>query len=163
MDRGRLLLLLPVEPRDEALERPDVHRLHQMVVEAGRHRLLPILLAQALALIFPIDWPEPFGIVVIEALASGTPVIARRRGSVPELVTDGQTGIVCETEDEMVDAVTRVTAMSRSVCRADFERRFTVKAMTDAYLRVYDRVRAGIAAGARVPDQTRMMETRLHA
>jgi glycosyltransferase involved in cell wall biosynthesis len=100
------------------------------------------LLAEALALIFPIDWPEPFGIVVIEALASGTPVIARRRGSVPELVTDGETGVVCESEDEMVAAVSRVARLDRAACRAAFERRFTVDSMANAYLRLYDRVRA---------------------
>src|SRR6185295_11714345 len=59
------------------------------------------LLGDTLALLFPIDWPEPFGLVMIEALACGTPVIARRRGSVPEVLRDGVTGILCETEDEM--------------------------------------------------------------
>jgi glycosyltransferase involved in cell wall biosynthesis len=97
------------------------------------------LLAGARALLFPIDWPEPFGIAVIEALAAGTPVIARRRGSVPEIVRDGVTGFVCDTEDEMVAAVGRLDTISRSACRADFERRFTVERMVDEYLAVYAR------------------------
>jgi glycosyltransferase involved in cell wall biosynthesis len=97
------------------------------------------LLGDALALLFPIDWPEPFGMVLIEALACGTPVIARRRGSVPEIVTDGRTGVLCETEDEMVAAVERVARMSRAACRAEFEKRFTVATMAGAYLRLYER------------------------
>lgn len=95
------------------------------------------LLGGALALIFPVDWPEPFGLVVIEALACGTPVIARRRGSVPELLRDGVTGILCETEEDMVRAVARVGALDRAACRAEFERRFSVEAMTDRYLEIY--------------------------
>jgi glycosyltransferase involved in cell wall biosynthesis len=99
------------------------------------------LLGGALALLFPVDWPEPFGMVVIEALASGTPIIARARGSVPELLTHGRTGFVCETEDEMVAAVGRVADLERRACREEFERRFSAEAMTDAYLRVYERAR----------------------
>ncbi|HZP43875.1 MAG TPA: glycosyltransferase family 4 protein [Candidatus Binatia bacterium] len=100
------------------------------------------LLADALALLFPIDWPEPFGLVLIEAFACGTPVIARRRGSVPEIVTDGVTGFLCETEEEMARAVARVSTLSRRACRDDFERRFTVARMTDDYLRVFARTLA---------------------
>jgi glycosyltransferase involved in cell wall biosynthesis len=97
------------------------------------------LLADALALIFPIDWPEPFGMVLIESLACGTPVIARRRGSVPEIISDGRTGFLCESEDDMLAAVERVSALSRAACRSEFERRFTSTTMADAYLRVYER------------------------
>jgi len=100
-----------------------------------------VLLGEALALLFPIDWPEPFGVVLIEALACGTPVIARRRGSVPEIITDGRTGFVCETEDEMVAAVARLETLSRAACRAEFDARFTVGRMADAYLRVYQQER----------------------
>jgi glycosyltransferase involved in cell wall biosynthesis len=103
------------------------------------------LLGDALALLFPIDWPEPFGMVLIEALACGTPVIARRRGSVPEIITDGRTGVLCETEDEMVAGVARVAAIDRTACRAEFEDRFTVEMMATAYLRVYER--AGMRTG----------------
>ena len=100
------------------------------------------LLGGALALLFPIDWPEPFGMVLIEALACGTPVIARRRGSIPEIIADGRTGLVCEAEGQMVQAVQRIAELSRADCRAEFERRFTVSAMTDAYIRIYERTRA---------------------
>ena len=96
------------------------------------------LLGHALALLFPVDWPEPFGLVLIEALACGTPVIARCRGSVPEIVTDGRTGFLCETEADMIAATTRVERLSRAACRREFEERFTVRTMVDAYLRVYE-------------------------
>jgi len=109
-----------------------------------------VLLGDALALVFPVDWPEPFGMVVIEALACGTPVIARRRGSVPELLADGTTGFVCETEDEMVAAVGRVGGLDRAACRAEFERRFSVEVMADAYQRVYERARTSVRDAIRV-------------
>jgi glycosyltransferase involved in cell wall biosynthesis len=103
------------------------------------------LLQEALALIFPVDWPEPFGLVLVEALACGTPVIARRRGSVPEVITDGRTGVLCESEDEMVAAVERVATLDRAACRAEFEQRFAAERMADTYVRVYEGERLGIA------------------
>ena len=98
------------------------------------------LLGNALALLFPIDWPEPFGLVMIEALACGTPVIARRRGSVPEVLEHGRTGFVCETEDEMLAAVRRLSRLDRAACRAAFERRFTDAVMAQHYLEVYEAI-----------------------
>jgi glycosyltransferase involved in cell wall biosynthesis len=95
------------------------------------------LMGGALALVFPIDWPEPFGLVMIEALACGTPVIARRRGSVPEIVRNGETGFICETETEMVDAVQRLSTIDRRRCREEFETRFTDRAMAERYVSVY--------------------------
>lgn len=97
------------------------------------------LLANAMALLFPIDWPEPFGLVMLEALACGTPVIARRRGSVPEILRNGQTGMICESDDEMVDAVRGVAQLDRGLCRKEFEERFSVAVMAGAYLDVYER------------------------
>jgi glycosyltransferase involved in cell wall biosynthesis len=91
----------------------------------------------ALALVFPIDWPEPFGLVMIEALACGTPVIARRRGSVSEIIEDGVTGFVFTDLDGAVAAVERVPALSRTSCRRAFERRFTATRMATDYLDVY--------------------------
>jgi glycosyltransferase involved in cell wall biosynthesis len=98
-----------------------------------------VLLGNALALLFPIDWPEPFGLIMIESLACGTPVIARRRGSVPEILKNQHTGLLCETEDEMVDAVRRVARLDRALCRQEFERRFTACMMTQRYLQVYEK------------------------
>jgi glycosyltransferase involved in cell wall biosynthesis len=95
------------------------------------------LLGEALALLFPIDWPEPFGLVMIEALACGTPVIARPRGAVPEVLCEGRTGLLCETEDEMVRAIQRVATLERAECRREFERRFTARVMAQRYLDVY--------------------------
>ncbi len=101
------------------------------------------LLANAMALLFPIDWPEPFGLVMLEALACGTPVIARRRGSVPEILRNGQTGMVCDSDDEMVDAVRQVAHLDRGRCRKEFEQRFSVAVMARAYLDVYERACTG--------------------
>jgi glycosyltransferase involved in cell wall biosynthesis len=100
------------------------------------------LLAHARALLFPIDWPEPFGLVMIESLACGTPVVARRRGSVPEILRDGETGFVCETDDELCEAVSRVHELDRRRCRADFERRFTDTQMAENYVAVYETIRS---------------------
>jgi glycosyltransferase involved in cell wall biosynthesis len=91
----------------------------------------------AAALLFPIDWPEPFGLVMIEAMACGTPVIAFRRGSVPELLDNGATGFVVENEDEAVVAVTRLGELDRRFIRAVFEERFTAERMAHDYLRHY--------------------------
>jgi glycosyltransferase involved in cell wall biosynthesis len=98
----------------------------------------------ALALLFPIDWPEPFGLVQIEALACGTPVLATPRGSVPEIVDQGVNGFLCETTTDFVRALDRIATIDRRACRATFERRFTSDVMAAAYERVYDRV-AGLA------------------
>jgi glycosyltransferase involved in cell wall biosynthesis len=97
----------------------------------------PAFLGNALALLFPIDWPEPFGLVMIEAMACGTPVIARPCGSVPEIVVAGRTGFVVDTLDELVDAVKRVRTIDRAACRRHVEERFTVGRMVDGYEAIY--------------------------
>jgi glycosyltransferase involved in cell wall biosynthesis len=97
-------------------------------------------LGNALALLFPIDWPEPFGLVQIEALACGTPVIAFRKGSVPEVITDGVTGFIVNSVDEAVKAVGRVQELSRATCRATFEQRFTAARMAGEYVELYERL-----------------------
>ncbi len=95
-------------------------------------------LGNAYALIFPIDWPEPFGLVMIEAMACGTPVVAYRGGAVPELVEPGQTGFVVEGMQDAVEAVRRVAQLSRKRCREVFEQRFTAKRMAHDYVQQFE-------------------------
>lgn len=97
-------------------------------------------LGNALALLFLINWPEPFGLAMIEALACGTPVIARSRGSVPEVIQDGITGFVVREIEEAVKAVTRVSGLSRKLCRQTFQERFTATRMAKDYIAVYERL-----------------------
>jgi glycosyltransferase involved in cell wall biosynthesis len=95
-------------------------------------------LGEAHALIFPIDWPEPFGMVMIEAMACGTPTIAFRRGAVPEIVEHGVTGFVVDSEDEALAAIAQVGALDRSQIRRTFERRFSSRRMAEDYLKLYE-------------------------
>jgi glycosyltransferase involved in cell wall biosynthesis len=97
-------------------------------------------LANAYALLFSIDWPEPFGLVLIESMACGTPAIAYRRGSVPELVEDGVSGFIVDNIDEAVKAVSKVQGFERRRCRQAFEERFTAPRMAKDYLRMYRRL-----------------------
>jgi glycosyltransferase involved in cell wall biosynthesis len=98
------------------------------------------LLGQAIALLVPIRWDEPFGIGVAEALACGTPVIAFGRGAMPELVKDSVTGFLVSGEEEMANAVARLPSISRRACRDDAEARFSVGVMTDRYLQVINSI-----------------------
>jgi glycosyltransferase involved in cell wall biosynthesis len=95
------------------------------------------LLGKATALLFPIDWPEPFGLVMIEAMACGTPVVAWRRGSVPEIVEDGLTGFVVDNEAEALKAIHRVHELDRDRIRREFERRFTARRMAEDHVTLY--------------------------
>ena len=97
-------------------------------------------LGDACALLAPFDWPEPFGLVFIEALACGTPVLAYRRGSVPEIIDDGSTGYICNHLDEFATAVEQVSLLDRRRCREAFEVRFTVERMVQDYLDVYEQI-----------------------
>jgi glycosyltransferase involved in cell wall biosynthesis len=97
---------------------------------------------RARALLFPIDWPEPFGLVMIEALACGVPIVAFRGGSVAEVVEHGVTGFVVDSLDEAIEATRRLDRLSRAACRAAFERRFNVTRMATDYLRIYERLAA---------------------
>jgi glycosyltransferase involved in cell wall biosynthesis len=94
-------------------------------------------LGGAVALLFPIDWPEPFGLVMIEAMACGTPVVAYRGGSVDEVIDEGVTGFVCDDIDSAVAAIGRCAALSRERCRARFEQRFSVTRMAADYVAAY--------------------------
>ena len=97
-------------------------------------------LGNATALLFPIDWPEPFGLVVIEAMACGTPVIARRRGSVPEIVDHGVTGFIVENESQAIEAISALDRLDRQNIRQVFEQRFTATRMAQEYLHCFENV-----------------------
>ena len=94
-------------------------------------------LGQALALLFPIDWPEPFGLVLIEAMACGTPVLAFRKGSVPEIIDEGVTGAIVDNMEEAVRKLPQVLSLNRGAVRRRFEQRFTVTRMANDYIRLY--------------------------
>lgn len=97
-------------------------------------------LGEARALLFPIDWPEPFGLVMIEAMACGTPVIAWKRGSVPEIIESGVNGYIVNSEEEARQAIVRVASLDRGAVRRSFERRFTAETMARGYLELYRRL-----------------------
>jgi len=103
------------------------------------------LLGGAYAYLFPIDWPEPFGLTMAEAMATGTPVVAIRTGSVPEVVEDGVTGFTRETLHDLAEAIPQVKDLDRRACRAHVERRFSPAAMTDGYERAYAEITGGVA------------------
>jgi glycosyltransferase involved in cell wall biosynthesis len=125
---------------DETLQ-PLIERspLVEFIGEIG-HADRDTLLGRAAALLFPIEWSEPFGLVMIEAMACGTPVIAWRRGSVPEVVDDGVTGYIVDSVDQGADAVGRIDRLARSDCRATFERRFDAARMARDYVALYQQV-----------------------
>jgi glycosyltransferase involved in cell wall biosynthesis len=107
-------------------------------------------LSGAIALLVPIDWPEPFGLVMIEAMACGTPVIAYNRGSVPEVIEDGVTGFIVEDEAGAMGAVDRLAHLSRTAIRRRFEERFTARRMALDYLSVYRGLKEGVAPHLRL-------------
>ncbi|KKS82937.1 MAG: Glycosyltransferase [Candidatus Wolfebacteria bacterium GW2011_GWC1_43_10] len=98
------------------------------------------LLKNAKALLFPIDRREPFGLVMIEAMACGTPVIGFRKGSVPEIVEHGKTGFVADTPEEMIKAIGRLPEINRKICRKTVEERFSLKQMVDKYEKIYEKL-----------------------
>ena len=105
----------------------------------------PAFLSGAHALLFPIDWPEPFGLVMIEAMACGTPVIAFNCGSVPEVMDDGLTGFIVNNEDEAVAAIGQLGEIDRAKVRLQFERRFTARRMAQDYLDLYGELSLPVA------------------
>jgi glycosyltransferase involved in cell wall biosynthesis len=136
-----LKIAAKVDPKDreyfQTVIQPRLdHPLVEFIGEVGPEEK-DAFLGQAYALLFPIDWPEPFGLVMIEAMACGTPVIAYRRGSVPEILDNGVTGWIVENLEEAVQAVARIPDISRQRCRQVFEERFSVARMTQDYLRLY--------------------------
>jgi glycosyltransferase involved in cell wall biosynthesis len=115
------------------------HELIEFLGEVGDGEK-EALLGDAMALLFPIDWPEPFGLVAIEAMACGTPTIAFRRGAVPEILEHERTGFIVDTIEEAVRAAGRLDELSRAACRAAFEERFTAARMGRDYVAVYERL-----------------------
>jgi len=137
----RLKIAAKVDPVDQRYFEREIaplldHPLIEFCGEIGDGQKAAFL-GGASALLFPIDWPEPFGLVMIESLACGTPVVAIRNGSVPEVLEDGVTGFICDTVAEAVEATRRVETLSRRACRRAFERRFTATRMAEDYLTLY--------------------------
>jgi len=108
-------------------------------------------LGEARALLFPVDWPEPFGLVMIEAMACGTPVLAFRRGSVPEIIDEGVTGIIVESTREAIQKLPQVLALDRRKVRRRFEERFTAARMAKDYVQVYRSLLTRTAGEERTP------------
>ena len=100
-------------------------------------------LGQASGLLFPIDWPEPFGLVMIEAMACGTPVLAFNRGSVSEIVEDGKTGLVVQSKEEAIKRLPHLLALDRGKIRHEFERRFSAQRMAGDHVRLYQALLKG--------------------
>jgi glycosyltransferase involved in cell wall biosynthesis len=128
------------------------HLNHRGVVflgEIGEDRKEHFL-GKALALLFPIDWPEPFGLVMIESFACGTPVIAYPQGSVPEVIDDGVTGFICVDIDQAVAAVKRAANFDRLSCRKRFEERFSSSRMAQDYLSIYRRLAGNMSRGKKL-------------
>jgi glycosyltransferase involved in cell wall biosynthesis len=136
-----------IEPMIKA--HPNVEYLGEICEDQKAH-----FLGDALALLFPIDWPEPFGLVMIESMACGTPVIAFRSGAVPEVIDNGVSGFVVNSVEEAVNAVSRLSEFDRAAVRAAFETRFTVERMTRDYLKIY----ASLPGVRREVDQSRRIK-----
>jgi glycosyltransferase involved in cell wall biosynthesis len=130
-----------VDPADQEYFHRDVEPLFadpavEYIGEIGEGQKSDFL-GRARALLFPIDWPEPFGLVMIEALACGTPVVAFRGGSVPEVIEDGVTGFVVDDLKEAIARAREVDRIDRAACRSAFERRFTAARMASGYVQLY--------------------------
>jgi glycosyltransferase involved in cell wall biosynthesis len=124
----------------------DDHRI-RYIGEVGHEK--GDLYAGASALLMPIRWPEPFGLVMTEAMACGTPVIAFPEGSAPEIVLDGETGFVVEDEQEMATAVGRLGEIDPERCRESARERFDVTSVAEAYEEAYERVASRSRAAGR--------------
>lgn len=138
----QLKIAAKVDPVDQAYWEQKIRPLvecHRNVEFIGEisDREKPGFLGDATALLFPIDWPEPFGLVMIEAMACGTPVIAIRRGSVPEVLNEGISGFIVDTVEQAAAVVAPAASLDRSMVRAEFEARFTSERMANDYLNVY--------------------------
>jgi len=127
---------------DETIEPMIHHPLVEYIGEINEEQKKDFL-GNALALAFPIDWPEPFGLVMIEAMSAGTPVIAFRNGSVPEVIKDGVSGFVVDDMDGAVEACKKAKDLSRKGVREHFESQFTAEVMVKKYVAAYERLLSG--------------------
>ena len=137
-----LKIAAKVDPADRDYFERDIRHLFEnplveFIGEIGEAQKAAFL-GGAVALLFPIDWPEPFGLVMIEALSCGTPVVAFRGGSVTEVIDEGVTGFIVDSMAEAIEATRRVHLLSRQQCRRTFERRFNVTRMAADYVTVYE-------------------------
>ena len=158
----KLKIAAKVDRADETYFRREIeplldNPLVEFIGEIGDNEK-PDFLGNAAALLFPIDWPEPFGLVMIEAMAAGTPVIAWGNGSVPEVIDEGQSGFIVQSLEEAVAAVARAKALPRSHVRHRFETRFTARRMASDYVSLYERM---IDAAPAEPAATAMPLNRL--
>jgi glycosyltransferase involved in cell wall biosynthesis len=140
----RIKIAAKVDKADERYFEKEIrHLLDQPHVEylkeVGEAEKGP-LLANAKALLFPIDWPEPFGMVLIEAMACGTPIIAWHHGSVPEIVEHGKTGFIVDSIEKATEALQNIHLINRNECRATFEKRFSDRVMAENYVRLYEKL-----------------------
>ena len=124
----------------ESKIKPHIDGKHIQYLGEANHFEKNALLGGAIAMLFPITWREPFGLVMTESMAAGTPVLATPMGSVPEVIAHGKTGFLCESVDDFVAAVQRLGEIDRRKCRAHVERHFSIKSMVDGYLNVYRKV-----------------------
>src|ERR1700760_4198071 len=127
---------------DELIKPLMSHPLVEYIGEIGDHEKSEFL-SGALGLLLPIDWPEPFGLVMIESMACGTPVIAYNRGSVPEIIDEGLTGFIVEDEISAAGVINRLPGMNRAAVRQQFEKRFTARRMALDYVAAYEQLKSG--------------------
>jgi glycosyltransferase involved in cell wall biosynthesis len=127
------------------------HPLVEFIGEISHHEKAEFL-GNAAALLFPIEWPEPFGLVMIEALACGTPVIARPYGSVPEIIPNGVGGFLFHDIDQGVEAVKRIGELDRAECRRHFELNFTDERMARDYMKIYQQLTHPTLASTRAEE-----------
>ena len=124
----------------ESKIKPHIDGEHIQYLGEANHFEKNELLGNAIAMLFPITWREPFGLVMTESMAAGTPVLAKPMGSVPEVIADSKTGFLCESVDDFVNAVQRLPEIDRRACRNHVEMNFSIKSMVDGYLDVYHKV-----------------------
>nr|MDQ3057481.1 glycosyltransferase family 4 protein [Pseudomonadota bacterium] len=143
---------------DECIKPLFNHPLVEYLGEIGDREKREVL-GNARALLFPIDWPEPFGLVMIEAFACGTPVIAYRHGSVPEIMQDGVTGFIVTDQEQALQAAKNIGSIDRAGCRQAYERRFTAAHMAENYVNVYRDIQRNHRTNHRTNHQTSAGET----